>query len=370
MFSVICSDLAWGAQLGGTSSLNQGASATLDQNSNKTFDFKLYARSLQTVAEGASRYSNSLGHATYRWSPPGPHCDKGVRSPNQLATTRMEMAVPSYPGGLTQRTFGTDMSKFLLDMSTKVGGSRSAALVSSAVMGRQSLSLGAGLVQSVVSAAIHIIPPMIPPPAWVNQPLPCAPMVAGHNCFGAVLYPVTLADFFLADVTDSMLDGYVAGFPNTYASKVGKTDDVMYKGCFASYMSMHCSSIFPRCSVPLSRDEPFPVGGRLPTCLHLCIVPLVMCPGFWIGDVIGPCQMISVPPSCTQAFYWNLWQLPPQYVNFDEANPFPEGCPPADMEDDGVDAPEDPTLYDAPVPKETVQSYNMPDGSFAPLAAM
>lgn len=64
-------------------------------------------------------------------------------------------------------------------------------------------------------------------------------------------YPVTLADFFLADVTDSMLDGYVAGFPNTYASKVGKvrlrfmsvthwsrtflypieqTDDVMYKG--------------------------------------------------------------------------------------------------------------------------------------------
>ena len=35
-------------------------------------------------------------------------------------------------------------------------------------------------------------------------------------------YPVTLADFFLADVTDSMLDGYVAGFPNTYASKVGK----------------------------------------------------------------------------------------------------------------------------------------------------
>ena len=93
-------------------------------------------------------------------------------------------------------------------------------------------------------------------------------------------YPVTLADFFLADVTDSMLDGYIAGFPNTYASKVGKvrlpsalvtpcsrkflffcrTDercdvqgcvfvDVQVSarrfcvpGCFASYMSMHCSS--------------------------------------------------------------------------------------------------------------------------------
>ena len=68
---------------------------------------------------------------------------------------------------------------------------------------------------------------------------------------------MTLADFFLADVTDSMLDGYIAGFPNTYASKVGKvrllsalvtpwsralsffveqTDDVMYKGVF-SWMS-------------------------------------------------------------------------------------------------------------------------------------
>ena len=70
-------------------------------------------------------------------------------------------------------------------------------------------------------------------------------MVTGHNCFGAVLYPVrrthlllhlcsliaqiTMADFVLADVTDSMLDGIIAGFPNTYASKVGKTSDSMYK---------------------------------------------------------------------------------------------------------------------------------------------
>ena len=35
-------------------------------------------------------------------------------------------------------------------------------------------------------------------------------------------YPITLADFLIADVTDSMLDGYIGGFPNTYASKVGK----------------------------------------------------------------------------------------------------------------------------------------------------
>lgn len=49
-----------------------------------------------------------------------------------------------------------------------------------------------------------------------------------------------------------------------------------------------------------------PVGGRVPLCLHLCVIPLVTCPGFWINDIIGTCAMVSVPPMCTQAFYWNL----------------------------------------------------------------
>lgn len=40
---------------------------------------------------------------------------------------------------------------------------------------------------------------------------------------------ITMADFIIADVTDSMLDGVIAGFPNTYATKVGKTSDAMYK---------------------------------------------------------------------------------------------------------------------------------------------
>merc|ERR1712039_72487 len=110
------------------------------------------------------------------------------------------------------------------------------------------------------------------------------------------------------------------------------------------FLSMHCSSLFPRCSVPQSRDEPSPVG-RVPMCLHLCVVPLIMCPGFWIGDIIGTCTMVSVPPMCTQAFFWMLWKLPPQYVNFDEANPFPRECPKSDFGDlDGI---EDPALYDA-----------------------
>jgi hypothetical protein len=83
-------------------------------------------------------------------------------------------------------------------------------------------------VVQVLAAVLDIVPPLIPPPVWNNQPLPCAPMLtgvirsgcgvaafardagspfAGHVCFGAVLYPITMADFTIADVTDGMLDG-------------------------------------------------------------------------------------------------------------------------------------------------------------------
>ena len=44
-------------------------------------------------------------------------------------------------------------------------------------------------------------------------------------------------------------------------------------------------------------------------CLHLCVVPLVTCPGFWIGDIIGTCTMVSVPPLCSQAFFFNMVRL-------------------------------------------------------------
>lgn len=189
------------------------------------------------------------------------------------------------------------------------------------------LALGAGMMQSLFSAVVHIVPPLVPPPAWADRHLPCVPIVTGHNCFGAVLHPITLADFVVADVTDSMMDGYIATFPNTFASRVGKATDTVYRGCFASYMSLHCSSIFPRCVAPDSSNEADLLQGRAPPCLHLCVLPLVMCPGFWIGDVKGPCQTTSLPPMCTQAFFWNLWRLPPQYAEYDEANPFPTDCP-------------------------------------------
>ena len=54
-------------------------------------------------------------------------------------------------------------------------------------------------------------------------------------CFGQI----TLADFAIADVTDSMLDGIIDGFPNTYASKVGKTSDEMYRALLAQLFSQN-----------------------------------------------------------------------------------------------------------------------------------
>lgn len=63
--------------------------------------------------------------------------------------------------------------------------------------------------------------------------------------------------------------------------------------------------------------------------------------------------MVSVPPLCTQAFFSNLWRLPPQYVSFDEANPFPQECPPPNPM---LDITDDVTLYeDLEVTPSTIQ---------------
>lgn len=105
--------------------------------------------------------------------------------------------------------------------------------------------------------------------------------MTGHNCFGAVQYPITAADFASASVTDSQLDGVIAGFPSLYRKTVGVTSDSAYKTCFAAYMSMQCGSLFPKCNVPQSGNEPGP-SGRLPLCFTSCIATLVACPGMWI----------------------------------------------------------------------------------------
>ena len=49
------------------------------------------------------------------------------------------------------------------------------------------------------------------------------------------------------------------------------------------------------------------------------------------------------------------WQfrLPPQYASFDEANPYPKECPKTDLGDFGMDASEDPALYEETVSPES-----------------
>ena len=82
-------------------------------------------------------------------------------------------------------------------------------------------------------------------------------VVVRFPVFTVERYPITLADFLIADVTDSMLDGYIAGFPNTYASKVGKVrsfDGLLYirnqPVCFRCRQAMLCIKVCvqPACS--------------------------------------------------------------------------------------------------------------------------
>ena len=104
-------------------------------------------------------------------------------------------------------------------------------------------------------------------------------------------------------------------------------------------LPVKCSSLFSRCSVAQAREEPSLIGGRVPMCLHLCILSLVMCPGFGMEcvenhdttdshtfpadvcsfrDLIGDCSMVAMPPVCTQAYFQATWRLPPLFSDFDQ----------------------------------------------------
>lgn len=307
----------------------------------RTFDHDTYRSFRRELAQGDATYVRhggeapvKRGYAAVQYGLGRPHCDKGdpvvLLAPS--GSEHEEDTIGAFPGGIATR-FPHDYSSLMLAVVSR-SPPTGRDLATPMALKTQAFRTSLGLVQTLAAGLVHIVPPLISPPAWINMPLPCAPMLTGHNCFGAVLYPITFSDFLVADMTDAMMDGYLAGFPDTYANKVGKTSDRLYKACGSAYFSMHCSAIFPRCTMPMSRDEAIPIGGRVPLCLHLCILPLIMCPGFWLGDVVGSCSFVSVPPVCSQAFFFNLWRLPPQYKTFDEANPFPQDCPGDDDDDE------------------------------------
>ena len=310
--------------LNGTSEMDGAFGRVIDHFA-KSFDYNAYGEMAKQFDAGLQIYTKSALFKQYAHGSVVPHCDVGV-APQSVSSVR---GVAAFPGGVVGSVFGLDFGKRLYELSTHARGPVSAGLVAPMALSEEALANGMGLVQAGLAAMVHVVPPLIAPPAWNNQPLSCAPMVAGHNCFGSVLYPIAMADVMVADVTDSMLDGYIAGFPGLYAKKVGKTSDSMYKACFSAYMGMMCSSVFPRCTTPQSRSEIIAVGGSAPVCLHMCLLPLVMCPGFWVNDLLDGCSTASVPPLCSQAPYSKVDRAPPQYASFDEAHPFSPTCPPS-----------------------------------------
>lgn len=289
------------------------------------FPHDQYSSFLQQMSKDMQRYTSSNAYNGYRTVPGQPQCDAGAAfSPPNVK------GMAAFPGGIVRRSLGFDLSKLVFDLAQKAEGPAGASMAMLAPLAMAALSQGAGTIQALVHTAVSIIPPMISPPVWNNQPLPCMPMVTGHNCFGAVLYPITAADFVMGDVSDAALDGDIANFPSLYKRKVGKTSDTQYHACFSQYMSMKCANKFPRCAVPQARQEPGPMG-KFGMCFTHCIATLVACPGFWMDDINEECTNApSVPPMCAFALFTNVWRAPPQYVSYEESQPAIMECPKAD----------------------------------------
>ncbi|CAD7958957.1 unnamed protein product [Amoebophrya sp. A25] len=253
-----------------------------------------------------------------------PHCDFGVPPPQMPKAT----AVAPFPGGIASRLFGADLSQVVTKLASNAATAGDSKNAFPGILATQALAQGAGLIQSAMHVILQVVPPLIPPPVWINQPLPCLPMVTGMNCLGSVLYPITAADFVTADITDAQLSGTIADFPRLYRDRIGSTSNDAYKVCFGAYMGMQCASVFPACSTIMAREEPGPVG-RLPLCFTSCILTLVACPGIWITDMKDECSMVAAPPMCSMAVFVNMALLPPQYQTFEASLGVPAECPQA-----------------------------------------
>ena len=228
----------------------------------------------------------------------------------------------------------------LLQWRTEANGPAAAGLVAPFFARASSLEIGAGLFQATLAAALHIIPPPIPPPTWNNEPLTCGldgfvcwrirlpmtcflsvPMVSDHNYFGSVCIQWG-GTFYKPSNHFLSLDWNRCGSQQqTVRWQMSRTPCLMVR-CKSFHhirskgwptrlvfqrtravstrfalsqcssvsdlmvvLPVKCSSLFTHCSVAQAREEPSLIGGRVPMCLHLCILPLVMCPGLWMECV-------------------------------------------------------------------------------------
>ncbi|GAB64855.1 hypothetical protein PCYB_032660, partial [Plasmodium cynomolgi strain B] len=293
---------------------------TLYESALSHFDVDGYSSFMQEVI-AQRRGSDELGEGK-RWKGRStrnahPHCDRGVsigvgaegRGTPRGVTRRGEktagggggMTNVEYPGGAIRSAYGNNLSKWMKESLEDIESPASLKEPGLANMLIQSLTMVKGLIQSVASSVVDIVPPLIPPPVWINRPLPCLPMVTGKNCLGSILYPITAAEFVTADITDSTMNGIISSFPAKYASKVGKTSDAQYRLCAMAYLGMYCASLFPICWMPIGLQ----VAETMSVCFPQCLATLIACPGFWIDDVEGPCSNASVPPFCSFSVFVN-----------------------------------------------------------------
>ncbi|GAW79367.1 hypothetical protein, conserved [Plasmodium gonderi] len=263
-----------------------------------------------------------------------------------------------YPGGPIRSVYGNNLSKWMKDSLEDIETPASIKEPGLANMLMQSLTMVKGLIQSVASSVVDIVPPLIPPPVWINRPLPCLPMVTGKNCLGSVLYPITAAEFVTADITDSIMNGVISSFPAKYASKVGKTSDTQYRICAMAYLGMYCASIFPICWLPIGLK----VAETMSVCFPQCLATLIACPGFWIDDIEGPCNNASVPPFCSFSVFVNQKIVPPQLTSYDDSHMYPSSCPEKDEEYDLLDE-----LYDHE-DKKFNNVYNKEKNSYSKIS--
>eukprot|EP00366_Plasmodium_knowlesi_P003650 XP_002261147.1 [Plasmodium knowlesi strain H] len=345
-----------GSQLG---QVDKDTFLTLYESALSHFDVDGYGVFMQEVISQGRRKDEQMEGKRWRKGTreSRPHCDRGVRSAviNRVGSdgrriprgvTRREKKTETgqattnnveYPGGAIRSAYGNNLSKWMKDSLEDIESPASIKEPGLANMLIQSLTMVKGLIQSVASSVVDIVPPLIPPPVWINRPLPCLPMVTGKNCLGSILYPITSAEFVIADITDSIMNGIISSFPSKYASKVGKTSDAQYRLCAMAYLGMYCASIFPICWMPIGLK----VAETMSVCLPQCLATLIACPGFWIDDIEGPCSNASVPPFCSFSVFVNQKIVPPQLTSYDDSHSYPDTCPEHDYE---YDTPEE--LYE------------------------
>ncbi|VWU51515.1 conserved protein, unknown function [Hepatocystis sp. ex Piliocolobus tephrosceles] len=294
-------------------------------------------------------YNNRFVQKTKRLNMSYVHCDKRVSNKdtagNILKRRRKKQKNPKnkdnnsgnnsgdntqYPGGAIRANYGENLSQWMKSSLENIETPKSIKEPGLANMLIQSLSMVRGLIQSVASTVVDIVPPLIPPPFWINRPLPCLPMVTGKNCLGSILYPITASEFVTANITDSIMNGIIASFPSKYAAKIGKTSDERYKLCAMTYLGMYCASLFPICWLPIGLR----VAETMSVCFPQCLATLIACPGFWLDDIEGPCSNASVPPFCSFSIFINQKIVPPQLTSYDTSHSYPVTCPSEDKDYD------------------------------------